>query len=51
MSSISQLNSSITEGLNETAQKDYKTYLKHYSLRNLEPMNFDEFVKNYANKS
>ena len=30
------------------ALKNYKTYLAHYKLRNLAPMTFEEFFKNYA---
>lgn len=40
-----------TPGANEIkafALKNYKTYLAHYKLRNLAPMTFEEFFKNYA---
>ncbi|MFB9271423.1 hypothetical protein ACFFT3_05940 [Lutibacter litoralis] len=47
MSSISLQYSLSSEGINQTALKNYKTYLKHYSFRNLKPMSFDEFLKNY----
>lgn len=30
------------------ALKNYKTYLEHYKLKNLAPMSFEEFYKNYA---
>ncbi len=30
------------------ALKNYKTYLAHYALKNLAPMTFEEFFKNYA---
>jgi len=48
MSTISlQKSSTYSEGLNETALKDYKTYLEHYSFKNLKPMTFEVFLKNY----
>jgi len=31
------------------AKRNYKTYLAHYKARNLQPMPFNEFVKNYSN--
>ncbi|MFD1292269.1 hypothetical protein ACFQ5N_00350 [Lutibacter holmesii] len=31
------------------AKRNYQTYLAHYEARNLKPMPFDEFVKNYSN--
>ncbi|REE83116.1 hypothetical protein BX611_0396 [Lutibacter oceani] len=37
-----------SEGVNQTALKDYKTYLKHYSFRNLKPMSFEDFLRNYS---
>lgn len=30
------------------ALKNYKIYVKHYESRNLQPMPFDDFFKNYA---
>ena len=29
------------------AKKNYNTYLQHYLNKNLKPMTFDEFFKNY----
>lgn len=29
------------------AKRNYQTYLAHYEARNLKPMPFEEFVKNY----
>lgn len=49
MSAISLQYPFTSEVINQTALKDYKTYLKHYSFRNLKPMSFDEFLKNYDN--
>ena len=43
MNAISPQTSFTSEGVNQTALKDYKTYLKHYSFRNLKPMSFEEF--------
>ena len=47
MNSISKIISFSTEGVNQTALRDYKTYLDHYSLKNLDHMSFDEFLENY----
>ena len=48
MSTISLQHSFNSKRFNQTALNDYKTYLKHYSLKNLEPMTFEEFLKNYS---
>jgi hypothetical protein len=48
MSTISLQHSFISKRINQIALKDYKTYVKHYSLRNLKPMSFEEFLKNYS---
>lgn len=48
MNTISPLHSFTFEAMNHTALKDYKTYLEHYSFRNLKPMSFEEFLKNYS---
>lgn len=48
MNSISPQNRYAEQGINQTALKDYKTYLNHYSFRNLRPMTFEEFLKNYC---
>lgn len=37
-----------TGEIKEFALKNYKTYLAHYKLKNLAPMTFEEFFKNYA---
>jgi len=37
-----------TEDTKEFALKNYKTYVAHYKERNLEPVSFDEFLKNYC---
>ena len=37
-----------SESINQTALNDYKTYLKHYSFKNLDPMSFEEFLRNYS---
>ena len=29
------------------AKKNYQTYTNHYKSRNLKPMSFEEFLKNY----
>jgi hypothetical protein len=47
MNSISLPNYFTAEGINQTALKDYKTYLQHYALKNLQPMAFEEFLRNY----
>jgi hypothetical protein len=31
----------------ETAEKNYETYKNHYLSRNLKPISFEEFLKNY----
>lgn len=49
MSTISLQHSFTSESINQIALKDYKTYLKHYSFKNLKPMPFEEFLKNYNN--
>lgn len=49
MNSLSQIITFSNEGVNQTALNDYKTYLKHYSLKNLPPMSFKEFLQNYVN--
>jgi hypothetical protein len=37
-----------TENTKEFALKNYKTYVAHYKERDLEPVSFDEFLKNYC---
>lgn len=37
-----------SEAIIQFAKRNYKTYLAHYEARNLKPMPFDEFVKNYS---
>jgi hypothetical protein len=49
MNSISLQHSYAKQGINQTALKDYETYLNHYSFKNLQPMKFEEFLKNYCN--
>ena len=34
--------------IKEFALKNYKTYVAHYESRKLEPMPFNEFLKNYC---
>ena len=34
--------------IKEFALKNYKTYLAHYESRNLKPIPFHEFLKNYT---
>jgi len=34
--------------IKEFALKNYKTYLAHYESRNLKPIPFQEFLKNYT---
>ena len=34
--------------IKEFALKNYKTYLAHYESRNLKPIPFHEFFKNYT---
>lgn len=46
-SSISEYSTS--NAIIQFAQRNYKTYLAHYQARNLQPMPFHEFVKNYSN--
>lgn len=48
MNSISPQNVYTQQGVNQTALKNYKTYVNHYSFRNLQPMSFEEFLKNYC---
>ncbi|WP_162880049.1 hypothetical protein [Lutibacter oceani] len=33
--------------IKEFALKNYKTYVAHYESRNLQPMPFTDFLKNY----
>lgn len=49
MNTISPQNSNSPQGINQGAVKNYKTYLNHYSRKNLQPMSFEEFLKNYYN--
>ena len=32
----------------KNAKKNYETYLNYYKNKNLTPMTFEEFLKNYA---
>ena len=48
MTPFSPKHSFTSEKINQTALKDYKTYLKHYSLKELKPMPFEDFLKNYS---
>ena len=34
--------------IKESAYKNYKTYVAHYESRELQPMSFSEFLKNYS---
>ena len=34
--------------IKESAYKNYKTYVAHYKSRILQPMSFQDFLKNYA---
>ncbi len=34
--------------IKESAYKNYKTYVAHYKSRKLQPMSFQEFLKNYS---
>jgi hypothetical protein len=36
------------DAISQFAKRNYKTYLAHYEARNLKPMPFEEFVKNYT---
>jgi len=36
--------------IKKLALKDYKTYVAHYESRNLKPVSFSEFLKNYRSK-
>ena len=36
------------EAISKFAKRNYKTYLAHYKAKNLNPMSFEEFLKNYA---
>ena len=36
-----------SSSISRIAKRNYNTYLRHYQLRNLKPMTFDEFFKNY----
>jgi hypothetical protein len=33
--------------INEFALKNYRIYVKHYESRELQPVSFQEFLKNY----
>jgi len=33
--------------ISRTALKNYQTYVNHYKTRNLIPMTFEDFLKNY----
>jgi len=37
-----------SESIIQFAKRNYQTYLAHYQSRNLQPMPFDEFIKNYS---
>ena len=37
-----------TNEIRAFARRNYTTYLAHYKLKNLTPMTFEEFFKNYA---
>lgn len=34
--------------IKEFALKNYKTYVAHYESRKLEPISFNDFLKNYS---
>jgi hypothetical protein len=36
------------ESVSQFAKRNYRTYVTHYESRNLKPMPFEEFIKNYA---
>lgn len=36
------------EKISEFAKRNYQTYVSHYKERNLKPMSFEEFIKNYS---
>jgi hypothetical protein len=38
-----------SESIIQFAKRNYETYLAFYKSRNLQPMPFDEFIKNYSN--
>jgi hypothetical protein len=37
-----------SDAIIQFAKRNYQTYLAHYKARNLKPMPFEEFVKNYS---
>ena len=37
-----------TNEISAFAKKNYNTYVAHYKLKNLTPMKFEEFLKNYT---
>lgn len=48
MKSESIYESCTLEAISEFAKRNYKTYVEHYQARDLVPMPFEEFVKNYS---
>ena len=36
------------DAITKFAKRNYQTYVAHYEARDLTPMPFDEFVKNYS---
>ncbi|UMB60218.1 hypothetical protein MHL31_14165 [Lutibacter sp. A80] len=49
MTSSTSQHSFTPEKINQTALKDYKTYLNYYASKKLKPMTFEDFSKNYSN--
>jgi len=37
----------VSSAVSKFARRNYETYVKHYQDRNLTPMTFEEFLKNY----
>lgn len=37
----------VSTPVSQFARRNYETYVKHYQDRNLTPMTFEEFLKNY----
>jgi hypothetical protein len=38
----------VSSAVSTFVRRNYETYVKHYQDRNLTPMTFDEFLKNYT---
>jgi uncharacterized short protein YbdD (DUF466 family) len=47
MNTFDLQNSHSDHGIKQTALNNYEIYLKHYRVKNLIPMSFEEFFKNY----